>query len=238
MAKKPRRNEEDPQSSGPTHPTRIKKVEPLNNNQAVYLQAIENNALVIGSGPAGSGKTHLAVYQALRHHWTRYNNMRRIIIARPAVEAGEKLGFLPGTLEEKVDPYMRPIYDSLYDLLGVELAREKITKGFIEIAPLAFMRGRTFSDAFVIIDEAQNATLGQLKMAVTRVGNNCKMVITGDPLQTDLPKSQENGLVKLANIVSSVPNVAVVKFDRHDVVRSPLVIDLVAAFEDYENSQT
>lgn len=236
MARRSRRSEAVPHD--PTsHPRNIQRVEPLNEHQAHYLKCIDEHVLTIGYGPAGSGKTHLAVYQALRHHWRKAEHMKRIIIARPAVEAGEKLGFLPGDLEDKVTPYMRPIYDSLYDLLGIELAKDKINKGYIEIAPLAYMRGRTFRNAFVILDEAQNATIEQLKMAVTRIGENCKMVITGDPAQTDLPKAKENGLVKLAGIIGDLDSVGIVKFDRYDIVRNQIVTDIVAAFEDYEASR-
>lgn len=177
--------------------------------------------------------TYLAVYEALKHHWMK-GGMKRIVITRPAVEAGEKLGFLPGGLEEKVDPYMRPIYDALYDIIGISLTKEKIEREYIEIAPLAYMRGRTFNNCFIILDEAQNATFEQLKMAVTRIGENCKMVINGDPNQTDLPKHTQNGLRKLIDIIHDVPNVAITEFTKSDVVRSRVVADLVAAFEKHE----
>jgi len=219
-----------------THPRSIKTLSPRNQRQEDYLRAIDNNTLTIAHGAAGSGKTWLAVYQALKHHFSKTHKMKRIIISRPAVEAGERLGFLPGTLEDKVDPYMRPIYDALYDLLGIELAKQKIERGYIEIAPIGFLRGRTFKDAFVIIDEAQNATYPQLKMVVTRIGENCKMVLTGDPSQSDLPKGMESGLIKLAEIIKekNVEDVGIVSFGREDVVRSKIVTDLVSAFEDYE----
>lgn len=226
-------NQEQPAQEKPNRPRGPKEVSPRNESQRVYLEAIENSTITISSGPAGSGKTYLAVYEALKHHWAKIH-MKRIIITRPAVEAGEKLGFLPGGLEEKVDPYMRPIYDALYDIAGVSLAREKIERGYIEIAPLAYMRGRTFNNCFIILDEAQNATFEQLKMAVTRVGENCKMVINGDPYQTDLPRSVQNGLGRLIEVVKEVPDVSVVEFSKGDIVRSRIVADLVGAFEKYE----
>jgi phosphate starvation-inducible PhoH-like protein len=217
------------------HPKTIKEVVPRNDHQRAYLESIESNIITIGAGPAGSGKTYLAVYEALRHHWAKIG-MKRIVITRPAVEAGEKLGFLPGDLKDKVDPFMRPIYDALFDMIGIGLTNEKIERGYIEIAPLAFMRGRTFNNCFIILDEAQNATFEQLKMAVTRIGENCKMIITGDPDQTDLPKHVQNGLLRLIDVVQGVDNVSVVKFSRTDIVRSKVVTDLVTAFERYEET--
>jgi phosphate starvation-inducible protein PhoH and related proteins len=222
------------QSSTNRQPKNLKQVNPLNDHQKQYLDAIENNIVVISSGPAGSGKTYLAVYEALKFHWSK--QIKRIVITRPAIEAGERLGFLPGGLEDKVHPYMRPIYDGLYDLIGPALALEKIEKGYIEIAPLAYMRGRTFHDAFVILDEAQNATLEQLKMAVTRIGENCKMVINGDPAQTDLPRNKEPGLLTLQRVVNDIKNVSVVQFNKGDIVRSRVVTDIVEAFEKYEEN--
>lgn len=215
-------------------PRNLKTVSPRNEHQNEYMQAIENNVITIGAGPAGSGKTYLAVYEALKCHWAK--DIKRIIITRPAVDAGEKLGFLPGDIKDKVDPYMRPIYDAFFDLIGISLTQEKMDRGYIEIAPLAFMRGRTFNNCFIILDEAQNATLEQLKMAVTRVGENCKLVINGDPLQTDLPKvkDKEVGLLALQNILEGVPNVAVMRFNSGDIVRSRVVIDVIKAFERYE----
>ena len=214
-------------------PKSLRPIAPRNENQGRYLSAIENNIITVSSGPAGSGKTYLAVYEALKNHWSK--DIKRIIITRPAVEAGEKLGFLPAGLEEKVDPYMRPIFDALYDIAGIALTQEKIQRGYIEIAPLAFMRGRTFNNCFIILDEAQNATYEQLKMAVTRLGEHCKMVINGDPNQTDLPKHTQNGLTRLMGVVAGVEGIATVKFDKNDIVRSKVVTDLVAAFERYEN---
>lgn len=213
-------------------PKNLKPVKPRNPHQEQYLQTIESNIITVSSGPAGSGKTYLAVYEALKHHWSK--EIKRIIISRPAVEAGEKLGFLPGGLEDKVDPYMRPIYDALYDIIGIPLTQEKMQRGYIEIAPLAFMRGRTFNNCFIILDEAQNATYEQLKMAVTRVGEGCKMVINGDPNQTDLPRHTQNGLGRLIEVVRGIEDIGVIEFNRDDIVRSKVVTDLVAAFERYE----
>lgn len=213
-------------------PKNLKPVKPRNPHQEQYLQTIESNIITVSSGPAGSGKTYLAVYEALKHHWSK--EIKRIIISRPAVEAGEKLGFLPGGLEDKVDPYMRPIYDALYDIIGIPLTQEKLQRGYIEIAPLAFMRGRTFNNCFIILDEAQNATYEQLKMAVTRVGEGCKMVINGDPNQTDLPRHTQNGLGRLVEVVRGIENIGVIEFNRDDIVRSKVVTDLVTAFERYE----
>ena len=213
--------------------SRINKVHPRNANQEKYLRTIEENTVTIGSGPAGSGKTYLAVYAALCHHWSKES--KRLIITRPAVEAGEKLGFLPGDLDDKLDPYMRPIYDALYDQIGLSRTKEKIERGYIEIAPLAYMRGRTFNNCFIILDEAQNATIEQLKMATTRIGENCKLVIAGDPTQSDLGyHKRKSGLYVLEEIVGGLNNVAIVKFDKNDIVRNPVVVDIVAAFEEYE----
>lgn len=217
--------------------TKIKKVIPRNENQAKYLEAVEDNCLTIASGPAGTGKTHLAVYEAICHHFSK--KYKRIIITRPAVEAGgEKLGFLPGELQDKLDPYLRPIFDSLYELIGVDQTREKIQRGYIEIAPLAFMRGRTFNNCFVILDEAQNATLEQLEMLVTRIGENSKMVINGDPKQTDLVyKNKNSGLKIIQRIAQDIPDVAVIEFEATDIVRSQVVSHLVQAFEKYEKEK-
>jgi phosphate starvation-inducible PhoH-like protein len=214
----------------------LKSVVPRNVHQKEYLDAIENNTVTISSGPAGSGKTYLAVYEAACHRWSKKaTNVERIIITRPAVEAGgEKLGFLPGALDDKMDPYMRPIYDSLYDIVGLDATKQMIERGYIEIAPIAFMRGRTFSNAFIIVDEAQNATLEQLKMVMTRVGENCKVVLTGDATQTDLHNS---GLLILMDILTGVDDIALIRFGKEDIVRSKIVIDVVDAFERYEDGK-
>jgi len=215
---------------------RLRNVKPRNENQKKYLDSIENNIVTIGVGPAGSGKTYLSVYEALLHHWAK--EKKRMIITRPAIEAGEKLGFLPGDLMDKLDPYMRPIYDSLFDLIGIPMTNEKIERGYIEIAPLAYMRGRTFNNCFIILDEAQNATIEQLKMVATRVGEGCKIVISGDPGQSDLPGyKKESGLLMLKDILTDVPGIGIVEFDRHDIVRSRVVIDIVKAFEEYEKNE-
>jgi phosphate starvation-inducible PhoH-like protein len=211
----------------------LQKVEPRNANQRAYLDSMENNIVTIGVGPAGSGKTFLAVYEALLNHWSKQK--KRMIISRPAIEAGEKLGFLPGDLTDKLDPYMRPIYDALFDLIGIPTTAEKIERGYIEIAPLAYMRGRTFSNCFVILDEAQNATIEQLKMVLTRIGENCTVVVTGDPEQSDLPGyKKKSGLLQLMEILKGTPNIGVVAFHSGDIVRDPVVIDIVKAFEEYE----
>lgn len=213
----------------------LKKVGPRNENQRHYLESIEKNTVTIGLGPAGSGKTYLAVYEALLHHWAKQK--KRMIITRPAIEAGEKLGFLPGDMADKLDPYMRPIYDALFDLIGIPMANEKIERGYIEVAPLAYMRGRTFNNCFIILDEAQNATIEQLKMVLTRVGEGCKLVIDGDPQQSDLPGyKKQSGLALLKEILQDVPDVGIVEFNRDDIVRSQVVIDIVKAFEEYERN--
>jgi len=215
----------------------LQKVQPRNENQKKYLESIETNTATIGLGPAGSGKTYLAVYEALLHHWAK--EKKRMIITRPAVEAGEKLGFLPGDMSDKLDPYMRPIYDALFDLIGIQQTNEKIERGYIEVAPLAYMRGRTFNNCFIILDEAQNATIEQLKMVLTRVGEGCKVVIDGDPGQSDLPSyRKESGLYVLKDVLANTPDVGIIEFDRNDIVRSQVVIDIVKAFEEYEENES
>jgi phosphate starvation-inducible protein PhoH and related proteins len=215
----------------------LKKVGPRNERQKAYLESIEKNTVTIGLGPAGSGKTYLAVYEALLHHWAKQK--KRMIISRPAIEAGEKLGFLPGDMADKLDPYMRPIYDALFDLVGIQMTNQKIERGYIEVAPLAYMRGRTFNNCFIILDEAQNATLEQLKMILTRVGEGCKIVIDGDPGQSDLPGyKKKSGLYLLKDILKDVPDVGIIEFDRTDIVRSKVVIDIVKAFEEYERNES
>lgn len=192
--------------------------------------------MTFGVGPAGTGKTYLAMYQAVAYHWAKKTtNIKRIILTRPAVEAGERLGFLPGAIEEKMDPFMRPLYDALYDIVGVEAGRDKIEKGVIEIAPIAFMRGRTFTDAFIIIDEAQNCTYEQLKMALTRLGDNVKCVIGGDTSQSDL--NGKSGLNRIIEAVVDTENVGVVKFESQDVVRSKIVRDILTSMDRFENDQ-
>ncbi|WP_251555016.1 PhoH family protein [Neobacillus muris] len=197
--------------------------------QRQYIMAIRNNDLIFGIGPAGTGKTYLAVVMAVNA--LKNGEVNRIILTRPAVEAGESLGFLPGDLKEKVDPYLRPLYDALHDVLGVEHTQRLIERGTIEIAPLAYMRGRTLEDAFVILDEAQNTTNKQMKMFLTRLGFGSKMVITGDQTQIDLPKGAKSGLVEAEVILRNVKGIAFVKFEQSDVVRHPLVGRIIEAYE-------
>ena len=200
--------------------------------QQQYVHAIRQSDLVFGIGPAGTGKTYLAVLLAVIA--LKANLVKRIILTRPAVEAGESLGFLPGDLKEKVDPYLRPLYDSLHDLLGLEYTEKLIERGIIEIAPLAYMRGRTLEDAFVILDEAQNTTPAQMKMFVTRLGFGSKMVITGDRTQIDLPKGAESGLNVIEKILQGVRGVSFVFLDDNDVVRHPLVSRIIRAYDQYD----
>lgn len=197
--------------------------------QRHYIQAIKRNDLVFGIGPAGTGKTYLAVVMAINA--LKNGKVKRIILTRPAVEAGESLGFLPGDLKEKVDPYLRPLYDALHDLLGTEQTQRMIERGTIEIAPLAYMRGRTLDDAFVILDEAQNTTEAQMKMFLTRLGFGSKMVITGDRTQIDLPKGVKSGLVRSEEILKNVKGLSFVYLEQSDVVRHPLVARIITAYE-------
>jgi phosphate starvation-inducible PhoH-like protein len=206
-------------------------VTPKTLNQKVYLDSIERNDMVFGIGPAGTGKTYLAVSMAVRALVEKRVN--RIVLTRPAVEAGERLGFLPGTLQEKIDPYLKPLYDALYDMLDVERVDRHLERGAIEIAPIAFMRGRTLNDSFVILDEAQNTTPEQMKMFVTRIGYNSKAVVTGDVTQIDLPNGRMSGLVEAERILSRVEGIAFVHFNERDVVRHPLVQRIVRAYETY-----
>ena len=200
-------------------------------NQRRYLDAIEQNDIVFGIGPAGTGKTYLAMAQAVSFLLAKRVN--RIILARPAVEAGEKLGFLPGDLQEKVNPYLRPLYDALYDMVDVERAERLIERGTIEIAPIAFMRGRTLNDAFVILDEAQNTTSEQMKMFLTRLGFGSKAVVTGDITQIDLPTGRISGLVEAMKVVSKIEGISFIHFDDRDVVRHKLVQQIVKAYESF-----
>ncbi len=199
-------------------------------NQRRYLDAIEQHDIVFGIGPAGTGKTYLAVAEAV--HYLLNKKVSRIILARPAVEAGEKLGFLPGDLQEKVNPYLRPLYDALHDMLDVEKAERMLERGTIEVAPIAFMRGRTLNDAFVILDEAQNTTTEQMKMFLTRLGYGSKAVVTGDITQIDL-QGRPSGLVEAMKVVGKVEGIAFVYFDERDVVRHKLVQAIVRAYEAY-----
>ncbi len=196
--------------------------------QKAYVEAIERHDLTLAIGPAGTGKTFLATIQAVRMLQER--KVERLILTRPAVEAGERLGFLPGDLQQKVDPYLRPLYDALHSLMGSERTSQLLEKGVIEVAPLAFMRGRTLADAFVILDEAQNTTCAQMRMVLTRLGENARMVVTGDTTQIDLPPGQLSGLVEAARVLQGVEGVAICQFSDGDVVRHPLVQRLVQAY--------
>jgi phosphate starvation-inducible PhoH-like protein len=206
-----------------------RRVNPKSPNQRRYLEAIEKYDIVFGVGPAGTGKTYLAMAQAVSYLLAK--KVSRIILARPAVEAGEKLGFLPGDLQEKVNPYLRPLYDALYDMMDVERATRLVERGTIEVAPIAFMRGRTLNDAFVILDEAQNTTSEQMKMFLTRLGFGSKAVVTGDITQIDLPHPGKSGLVEALKIVRDVEGIGFIHFDERDVVRHRLVQQIVKAYD-------
>ncbi len=208
-----------------------RQVVPKSVTQKKYLDAIEQHDIVFGIGPAGTGKTYLAMAQAVSFLLAK--RVSRIILARPAVEAGEKLGFLPGDLQEKVNPYLRPLYDALYDMIEMERAERLLERGTIEVAPIAFMRGRTLNDAFVILDEAQNTTSEQMKMFLTRLGFGSKAVITGDVTQIDLPSGRPSGLVEAMKVIGKVEGIAFVHFDEKDVVRHALVQQIVKAYEAY-----
>jgi phosphate starvation-inducible PhoH-like protein len=208
-----------------------KPVTPKSLNQRLYVEAIDHYDMVFGVGPAGTGKTYLAVGMAVSYLLSRRVN--RIVLARPAVEAGERLGFLPGTIQEKVDPYLRPLYDALYDLLETDKVERFLEKGVIEIAPIAFMRGRTLNDSFVILDEAQNTTGEQMKMFLTRMGFNSKVVVTGDITQIDLPEGRRSGLLHALDVVAEVPGIRFVYFDERDVVRHHLVQRIIRAYEQH-----
>jgi phosphate starvation-inducible PhoH-like protein len=210
-------------------------VQPRSINQRLYVEAIEQSDMVFGIGPAGTGKTYLAVAMAAAALLAK--KISRIVLVRPAVEAGERLGFLPGTLQEKVDPYLRPLYDALYDLLEPERVDKMLERNVIEVAPLAFMRGRTLNDAFIIMDEAQNTTSEQMKMFLTRMGNNAKAVITGDITQIDLPNPRKSGLVEAINILDGVDGIRFVRFEDGDVVRHHLVQRIIRAYEGFGRQQ-
>jgi len=209
-----------------------KTVTPKNASQRRYMEEIESHDMTFGIGPGGTGKTYLAVAMAVSALLTK--QMNRIILARPAVEAGERLGFLPGTLQQKIDPYMRPLYDALYDMLDADKLERFLEKGIIEVAPLAFMRGRTLNDSFVILDEAQNTTSEQMKMFLTRLGFNSKAVITGDVTQIDLPAGKKSGLVEAMEICGRIPGISVIQFGEKDVVRHNLVQQIIRAYEEHD----
>ncbi len=212
-----------------------KPVKPKTLGQKKYVEAIRKNTIVLGAGPAGTGKTYLAVAMAVTAF--RAKEVNRIILTRPAVEAGEKLGFLPGDLQQKVDPYLRPLYDALFDMLGAEAFACYQERGSIEVAPLAYMRGRTLDDSFIILDEAQNTTREQMKMFLTRLGFNSKMVVTGDVTQIDLPDGKRSGLTDAMRILRNVPDISINTFTEKDVVRHKLVQDIIKAYEKNEEKR-
>ena len=210
-------------------------IRPKTLGQKEYLNAIRKNAVTFGVGPAGTGKTYLAVAMAGKAF--KAKDVSRIVLTRPAVEAGEKLGFLPGDLQQKVDPYLRPLYDGLFDMLGAETYERLVEKQIIEVAPLAYMRGRTLDDSFIILDEAQNTTPEQMKMFLTRLGFNSKAIITGDVTPIDLPDAKRSGLVEASKILRDIPDIAICRFSEKDVVRHKLVQDIIRAYEKYYSKQ-
>lgn len=214
---------------------RRRAIVPKTDTQRRYVRTIKENDVTFGVGPAGTGKTYLAMAMALAH--LKEQKVNKIILTRPAVEAGEKLGFLPGTIAEKVDPYLRPLYDALYDMVDYDKAMYMLERNIIEIAPLAFMRGRTLNDAFIILDEAQNATREQMKMFLTRIGFGSKVVVTGDITQIDLPKREHSGLVEALRVLEGVPGIGFVWFSQEDVVRHPIVARIISAYEGYERDR-
>jgi len=212
-----------------------KIVRPRTVGQKRYLDEIKNNTIVLGIGPAGTGKTYLAVAMAVKAF--REHKVKKIILTRPAVEAGEKLGFLPGDMQDKVDPYLRPLYDALFDMFGADSFGRYMEKGIIEVAPLAYMRGRTLDEAFIILDEAQNTTSEQIKMFLTRLGNESRMVITGDITQIDLPDARKSGLVEAIKILKDIDDIGIHRFSEKDVVRHRLVQDIIKAYEKFNEGR-
>ena len=208
-----------------------KPIKPKSLNQASYLQAIKNNALTFGIGPAGTGKTYLAVAMAVATYKAKM--VEKIVLTRPAVEAGEKLGFLPGDLGQKVDPYLKPLFDALAEMLGIEVYNRLMEKGVIEVAPLAYMRGRTLANSFIILDEAQNTTREQMKMFLTRIGEGSKVVVTGDVTQIDLPYGKKSGLVEVCQILNGIEDISINYFNEKDVVSHELVMKIVNAYDDF-----
>ena len=229
------KNQSTVQPFGEVIKTPKRSVIPKTKIQKEYVKALKNNQIIMSLGPAGTGKTYLAVAVALSMLLEK--KVERIILSRPAVEAGEKLGFLPGDMKDKIDPYLRPLYDSLYDLLDYDKIQKKIESGAIEIAPLAFMRGRTLKNSFAILDEAQNATRTQIKMFLTRIGENSRLVVNGDPSQIDLPNKNQSGLIESQNILKGIKEIAIINFDHQDVIRHPLVTKIVAAYQKNSNDK-
>ena len=227
------KNQSTVQPFGEVIKTPKRSVIPKSKKQKEYVKSLKNNQIIMSLGPAGTGKTYLAVAVALSMLLEK--KVERIILSRPAVEAGEKLGFLPGDMKDKIDPYLRPLYDSLYDLLDYDKIQRKIESGAIEIAPLAFMRGRTLKNSFAILDEAQNATETQIKMFLTRIGENSRLVVNGDPSQIDLPNKNQSGLIEAQNILKGIKEIAIVKFDHQDVIKHPLVTKIVEAYQKNSN---
>ncbi|HTZ19773.1 MAG TPA: PhoH family protein, partial [Opitutaceae bacterium] len=216
--------------------TNRKSIVPKTLGQKLYLQSIQQHPVVFGIGPAGTGKTYLAMAAAISA--LLQNQVQRLVLARPAVEAGEALGFLPGDLREKILPYLRPLYDAMHDMLAAEDVARLTEKGVIEIAPLAYMRGRTLSNAYIILDEAQNTTSEQMMMFLTRLGEDSRMIVTGDITQIDLPRSKQSGLVEVSRILANIPGIDFHYFSGADVVRHPLVLKIIDAYERYKNPMT
>jgi phosphate starvation-inducible PhoH-like protein len=229
------KNQSTVQSLGEIIKTPKRSVIPRSKKQKEYVRSLKTSQIVMSLGPAGTGKTYLAVAVALSMLLEK--KVERIILSRPAVEAGERLGFLPGDMKDKIDPYLRPLYDSLYDLLDYDKIQRKIESGAIEIAPLAFMRGRTLKNSFAILDEAQNATETQIKMFLTRIGQNSKLVVNGDPSQVDLPNKNQSGLIKSQAILKDIKEISVINFDHQDVMRHPLVTKIVEAYQKNTNDK-
>jgi len=229
------KNQSSVQSLQEVIKTPKRSVIPRSKKQKEYVKSLKTNQIVMSLGPAGTGKTYLAVAVALTMLLEK--KVERIILSRPAVEAGERLGFLPGDMKEKIDPYLRPLYDSLHDLLDYDKIQRKIETGEIEIAPLAFMRGRTLKNSFAILDEAQNATQTQIKMFLTRIGENSKLVVNGDPSQIDLPNKKQSGLVESQNILKNIKEISIINFDHNDVIRHPLVTKIVQAYQKNSNDK-
>jgi phosphate starvation-inducible PhoH-like protein len=223
-----------PEGEGTTYVFERKTLRARTRNQVRYLNALENHEVVFSIGPAGTGKTYLAVAAAV--HALRQKKVERIVLVRPAVEAGESLGFLPGDMQEKVDPYLRPLYDALQDLMPFEKIRRFLELGVIEIAPLAFMRGRTLTNAFVILDEAQNTTVRQMKMFLTRLGQGARAAITGDITQIDLPRPENSGLVQIQEILAGIEDIKFIYFEKNDVVRHRLVREILQAFDEFHRT--